>query len=146
MRRFVRPILPLLCIAAPAALSAQVRDTVRVDSTRVARQYDLQGITVRVARPALTTGGSSAVIVRLDSLGSTPAPSMEAVLEWRALQEHKLAERSDGASQLMTEADIRNFVQHFERLTRHALAEMPSRADYVLRLADDHSITEALVR
>ena len=87
MRRLVRPILPLLCIAAPAALAAplaaQARDTVRVDSTRVARQYDLvdlRGITVSVARPALTTGGSSAVVVSLDSLGSTPAPSMEQVM------------------------------------------------------------------
>ena len=61
-------------------LSAQARDTVRVDSTRVAREYDLGGITVRVARPALTTGGASAVVVRLDSLGSTPAPSMEDVI------------------------------------------------------------------
>jgi len=83
MRRLVRPLLPLLCLAAPATLTAQARDTVRVDSTRVARQYDLhalEGITISLARPALTTGGSSAVVVRLDSLGSTPAPSMEEVM------------------------------------------------------------------
>ncbi|MEE2897670.1 MAG: TonB-dependent receptor plug domain-containing protein, partial [Gemmatimonadota bacterium] len=80
MRRLARPILPLLCLAAPAALSAQARDTLRVDSTRVARQYDLIGIRVTVPQPALTTGGSSAVFVRLDSVGSTPAPSMEEVI------------------------------------------------------------------
>lgn len=85
MRRLARPILAppciaFLCIAAPVTLSAQARDTVRVDSTRVAREYDLGGITVRVARPALTTGGASAVVVRLDSLGLTPAPSMEDVM------------------------------------------------------------------
>ena len=83
MRRLVRPILPLLCLAAPATLTAQARDTVRVDSSRVARQYDLhalRGITISLARPALTTGGSSAVEVRLDSLGSTPSPSMEEVM------------------------------------------------------------------
>jgi len=80
MRRLARPILPLLCLAAPAALSAQARDTLRVDSTRVARQYELIGIRVTVPRPALTTGGSSAVIVRLDSVGSIPAPSMEEVI------------------------------------------------------------------
>lgn len=86
MRRLVRLILPLLYIATPVytttpvALSAQARDTIRVDSTRVAREYELRGITVNIARPALTTGGSSAVIVQLDSLGSIPAPSMEAVI------------------------------------------------------------------
>ena len=80
MRRLVRLILPVLCIATPVGASAQVRDTVRVDSTRVARGYELGGITVNVARPALTTGGSSAVVVLLDSLGSIPAPSMEEVI------------------------------------------------------------------
>ena len=80
MRRLVRPILPLLCMAVPVALTAQARDTVRVDSTRVARQYNVRGMTVNVARPALTTGGSSAVVVRLDSLGSSPAPSLEEVI------------------------------------------------------------------
>ncbi len=80
MRRLVRPILPLLSIAVPAALTAQALDTVRVDSTRVARQYDVRGLTVSVARPALTTGSSSAVVARIDSLGSTPAPSMEDVI------------------------------------------------------------------
>jgi len=80
MRRLVRPILPLLCMAAPVALTAQARDTVRVDSTRVARQYNVRGMTVSVARPALTTGGSSAVVVRLDSLGASPAPSLEEVI------------------------------------------------------------------
>ena len=80
MRRLVRPILPLLCTIAPAALTAQALDTVRVDSTRVARQYDVRGLTVSVARPALTTGGSSAVVVRIDSLALSPAPSMEDVI------------------------------------------------------------------
>ena len=79
--RFDGLILLTLTLAVPASAFAQdARDTLRVDSTRVARDYDLAGITVSVARPALTTGGSSAVIVRLDSLGTIPAPSMEQVL------------------------------------------------------------------
>ncbi|GMQ83923.1 MAG: hypothetical protein BMS9Abin06_0669 [Gammaproteobacteria bacterium] len=32
------------------------------------------------------------------------------------------------------------FVQHYERLTRHILREMPTRADRVFSLAPDHSI------
>jgi len=78
--------VPLLLASLPASISAQsardsIRvDSLRVDSTRVARQYDLTGITVSVPRPALTTGGSSAVEIRLDSLRSVPAPTMEQVL------------------------------------------------------------------
>ena len=75
-----RSFLFLALICGPAPLFAQDPDSLRVDSTRVARQYELEGITVGVARPALTTGGSSAVEIRLDSLGAPPAPTMEEVL------------------------------------------------------------------
>jgi iron complex outermembrane receptor protein len=70
----------LLCLV-PAPLLAQARrDTVRVDSTHVARAFRVEGVTVQVPRPSLTTGGSSAVTIELDSLGAVPAPSMEQVL------------------------------------------------------------------
>ncbi len=54
----------------PLVGSAQdVGDTIQVDSSVVSAGYDLAGITVRVARPVLTTGGASAVVLELDSLG-----------------------------------------------------------------------------
>jgi len=34
----------------------------------------------------------------------------------------------------MTTADISRFISHYERLTRHILAEMPERADIVMFL------------
>ena len=81
---------------------------------------------------------------KLDYLVMLCAPSMEAVLEWRALQERKLAEQ--GGSQVMSDKEIQRFVQHYERLTRHALAEMPLRADYQLRLDADHKFIESSAR
>lgn len=61
---------------APSLVTAQdPPDSIPQDSVR-----RLGGLTVRVARPSLTTGGSSAVVLELDSLGITPAPSMEQVL------------------------------------------------------------------
>ncbi|MBT7124765.1 MAG: hypothetical protein HN899_06340, partial [Gemmatimonadales bacterium] len=57
--RFLRLVLPALVLSAPAMISAQAtQDSMRVDSTRVARQYDIKGLTISVPRPALTTGGS----------------------------------------------------------------------------------------
>jgi D-glycerate 3-kinase len=38
----------------------------------------------------------------------------------------------------MDAAAIRRFVMHYERLTRHNLAELPARADVTLSLNDDH--------
>jgi iron complex outermembrane recepter protein len=75
----MRPYL-FLSVAActlPTALAAQsTPDSTGADTT----QFSLRGITVNVARPALTTGGSSAVVIALDSMGAIPAPTMEDVL------------------------------------------------------------------
>ena len=82
----------------PLAGSAQdVGDTIQVDSSVVSAGYDLAGITVRVARPVLTTGGASAVVLELDSLGGLPAPSMEEVL--RAMPLLVIRKNSRGESQ-----------------------------------------------
>jgi D-glycerate 3-kinase len=40
----------------------------------------------------------------------------------------------------MGEAALARFVSHYERLTRHILAEMPARADCAVRLAADRSV------
>ncbi|MDP2009138.1 MAG: hypothetical protein Q8K11_03070, partial [Phenylobacterium sp.] len=34
----------------------------------------------------------------------------------------------------MTDAQVADFIAHYERLTRHLLAEMPGRADMVVEL------------
>ena len=95
--RFLRLILAALILSAPAVLSAQAtQDSTRVDSTRVARQYDIKGLTISVPRPALTTGGSSAVEMRLDSLRSVPAPTMEDVV--RAMPLLVIRQNSRGES------------------------------------------------
>ena len=71
-----------LALLAPFPGFAQAGpDSLKVDTAGGAvRTYDLRGVTVRVARPGLTTGGSSAVTVELDSVAHLPAPTMEQVL------------------------------------------------------------------
>jgi D-glycerate 3-kinase len=71
-------------------------------------------------------------------------PGMDQVFEWRWLQERKLAE-DHGASgepgmRIMDEAGVRRFVMHYERITRHLLAELPARADVVLHLNRAHQV------
>ena len=68
--------LLMAALVVPSGVAGQTPgDSLPADSIRY-----LGGITVNVARPALTTGGSSAVVVDLDSLGHVPAPSMEDVI------------------------------------------------------------------
>lgn len=69
---------------------------------------------------------------RIDILVMLQAPSFDVVLGWRQEQEAKLRQRAGGRG--MNESQVAAFVAHYERLTRHILAEMPGRADVVVRL------------
>ncbi|WP_299941229.1 phosphoribulokinase [uncultured Microbulbifer sp.] len=66
------------------------------------------------------------------------APSMESILEWRQLQEQKLRERNGGGG--LQDREVLRFVQHYERVTRNLILEMPERADCVFLLGEDHRI------
>ncbi|MCO4757824.1 MAG: hypothetical protein KC477_07360 [Oceanospirillaceae bacterium] len=85
----------------------------------------------------------------MDVLLMLKVPSMDAVFEWRSLQEKKLAERvkyiydtqqPTDHLRIMDEGQIKRFIQHYERLTRHMLDEMPGRADVTLLLNENHKI------
>ena len=69
------------------------------------------------------------------------APDFKQIIHWRTLQEDKLkarsAENTDGIMDLL---ELKRFVQHFERLTRHGLATMPSTADITYQLDSNHRI------
>ena len=70
------------------------------------------------------------------------APSFDVVLDWRLEQERKLRARlaATGDAGGLGDDAVAAFVQHFERLTRHILAEMPARADVIVRLGRDRRV------
>ena len=71
---------------------------------------------------------------QIDRLIFLAAPDWDVVAKWREQQEAELRQR---APEAMTPADVARFIQHYERLTRWMLAELPDRADLTLRL--DHA-------
>lgn len=73
---------------------------------------------------------------RLNLLIMLRVPSFHCVLEWRWLQEQKM-ERP-----MMDREAVQRFIQHFERLTRHALKSLPAKADLLLSLDVDHRISD----
>lgn len=84
----------------------------------------------------------------LDSLIFLKAPSFECVYAWRKGQEKKLAEKMQGASlsggaHIMSDKELKVFIMHYERLTRHILSEMPGYADIVLTLDANQKILSA---
>jgi D-glycerate 3-kinase len=60
-------------------------------------------------------------------------PAFEVILRWRLEQERKLREVSDGGA-ILSDEQVRVFIQHFERVARHLDQEMPARADVVIDL------------
>ena len=64
------------------------------------------------------------------------APTFDVVPRWRQQQEQALR-RSSRSVRTMTDDEVLGFVQLYERLTRHVAAEVPSRADILIRLDKD---------
>lgn len=80
--------------------------------------------------------GYQALFGRLDRIVLMQAPGFEVVRGWRAEQEAKLRARTGGG---MTESEVGRFIQHYERLSRWILEEMPDRADWVVLLNPDRT-------
>ena len=70
------------------------------------------------------------------------APGFQHVYEWRSMQEKKLLTAAvSHKHRVMNDKELRRFIQHFERISRHTLQYLPDIADVVLPVATDHSIT-----
>lgn len=83
-----------------------------------------------------------ALFDRIDALVFLAAPDFDAVYRWRLEQEQKLALAANArGTQIMDEAGVARFIQHYERITRRNLERLPFRADVVLTLARDHTVT-----
>lgn len=75
------------------------------------------------------------------------APSFECVYGWRREQETRLAEglleQDRGVyskTRVMSDRQLSRFVQHYQRLTEHALAELPGLVHYLYRLDRERRI------
>jgi D-glycerate 3-kinase len=82
------------------------------------------------------------LFVQLDFLVMLKVPNMESVFRWRSLQESKLAASVDPGhcSRIMSPSSLETFLMHYERLTQSMLEEMPTRADVVLAINQNHRI------
>ncbi|MFZ1991315.1 MAG: kinase [Alphaproteobacteria bacterium] len=124
------------CVGAspqsPAALAEPIN--------ALERERDAQGTWRRYVNECLA-GAYQKLFARIDLLVMLKPPSFDQVLEWRTLQEQKLCEKAPKGTHLMTREEIAVFIMHYERVTRQILSDMPARADYVLEIAADHTIT-----
>ena len=103
-------------------------------------EEDAQGHWRRHANTALA-GEYQQLWARINRLILLAAPRWEVVQGWREEQEAALrAKAGADAPGVMDPAQVARFIQHYERLTRHMLAEMPGRADVVVRLGEGREV------
>jgi len=70
---------------------------------------------------------------RLDAMVLLEAPSWDIVARWRDEAEGSL--RARGEPRAMDDKAMSRFLQHYERLSRHALGTLPAKADMVVKLS-----------
>ena len=87
----------------------------------------------------------------IDYLIMLKAPSFEKVYEWRQNQENKLLEKIQNENSgsidykhIMSSKQLKRFIQHYERVTRHGLETVPDKADVVYQLTDKQTIEQRL--
>ncbi|MCR8923808.1 kinase [Dasania sp. GY-MA-18] len=84
---------------------------------------------------------------QIDSWAMLKAPSFDCIYQWRLQQEHKLASRikaeqgsEQGASGVMSDKAVKEFVMYFQRITEHLLTTLPKKVDFLFSLDNNRSI------
>lgn len=115
------------CIGARAQAAEELADPVNAleadgDPTGAWRRYVNERLRQEYA----------ALFRKLDALVMLRVPSFDKVFEWRVQQERQLGGRGQ------SDAELAEFIMHYERLTRHMLATMPDYADTVIDIDAEH--------
>jgi D-glycerate 3-kinase len=134
------PLAPANCevlLLEGWCLGAQPQGDVTEPVNRLEAEEDPQAVWRSYANTALA-GDYQALFARLDLLVLLAAPDWPVVAQWREQQEAEL--RTSGGPAVMSPAQVTRFIQHYERLTRWILQEMPARADLVVRLGVDRAV------
>lgn len=88
-----------------------------------------------------------ALFAILDALLFLKAPNFKVVYEWRLQQEHKLRAQSGSAAKgIMSDAEVAEFIQFYERITKENIRHLPNVADAVIELDVDHSAVATTFR
>ena len=88
--------------------------------------------------------------ILMDKWVMLKAPSFEDVYAWRLEQEQKLtlstATAKEDKSGIMDEQQIQRFIQHYQRLTEHALKTLPNTCDHLFELNSARAITSHKIK
>ena len=73
------------------------------------------------------------------------APSFKYVLQWRYSQEKRNASNSYNKN-IMNKAKLKEFIQHYEKLTKWMMLTMPNQADILIKINSNQKIKKLLFK
>ncbi len=73
------------------------------------------------------------------------APSFKFVLHWRYAQEKSNASKSNNKN-IMNKAELKEFIQHYEKLTKWMMLTMPNQADILIKIDSNQKIKKLLFK
>ena len=73
------------------------------------------------------------------------APSFKYVLKWRHAQEKRNAPNSDNKD-IMNKEKLKEFIQHYEKLTKWMMLTMPNQADILIKINSNQKIKKLLFK
>lgn len=113
------------CLGAAPQLDEALTDPINM----LERVFDRDGAWRRAVNASLRD--YQTLFAEVDFLAYLRPPSFDVVHGWRAEQERNLRSESPAAMRI---DELSFFIQHYERLTRHMITEIPGRADLTLHL------------
>jgi D-glycerate 3-kinase len=130
------------CVGAKPQPQAELAEPVN----NLEAERDADGIWRNFFNSALTTDYQP-LFNSIDKLIMLRAPSFDTVFNWRLEQEQKMITRLEeqnniDRSGVMSEAQIAEFIAHYQRITEFSLVEMPSRADHLFQLDANRQIID----
>ena len=135
-------ILEGWCVGAMPQQASELLEPVNA----LEAQDDPRGVWRAFVNDALA-GPYRRLFTQIDYIVFLEAPGFDVVLDWRVEQEEHLHARTGGnAPHLMDRHQIARFIQHYERITRHLLQDMPARADMVVSLDAERRAVRIVVR
>lgn len=131
------------CVGAVAEAKAALAEPINA----LERREDARGVWRRHVNTALAIKYRK-LFGLIDYFVFLRAPSFDIVMAWRLQQEHELAATApaERLTHLMSDEEVARFIQHFERITRHMLAEAPGRADLTLQLDEARRVVDVIRR
>lgn len=118
------------CVGTPPQSDAALEAPINA----LERDEDADGRWRHWVNARLADDYASRLFAPLQRLIVLQAPGFDIVFQWRRRQELGSNRYQTDRAAPMTDTALRRFIAHYERLTRHALATLPTRADRVLYL------------